>query len=111
MSGFVILEDAGPYRATRDDVKGTVTFKKNGPQWGAFHPLGDETNSIPIEKWDSHTLWWEPCELCGEPVEIGWGTLEVVGAYHSGCFGYPMCSCLPPHRGECMRGPRQETAE
>lgn len=44
-----------------------------------------------------------PCEGCGEPVTVTYGSLEVIGAYHSGCFGYPCCACKVPHKGECDR--------
>ncbi len=42
-----------------------------------------------------------PCDECGEPVTVTYGRLEVLGAYHAGCFGYPACACSPSHRGDC----------
>lgn len=41
------------------------------------------------------------CDDCGEPVRVTYGYMEVVGAYHSGCFGWPMCGCFPRHKGDC----------
>lgn len=62
-------------------------------------PTGDEWAAIP--KWDCETVWDEPCDGCGEPVEVCKGSIQVIGAYHSGCFGYPACGCLISHKGEC----------
>lgn len=47
-----------------------------------------------------HT-WEEPCEVCGEPVTVSNGRIELMGPCHTGCFGFPFCACHPRHRGEC----------
>ncbi len=94
------------HTAIRLGVTGTVTFHDDGPQWGAFHPGGDESVSIPIEKWDSRVMWETLCIDCLKPVWVGRGTLEVLGPYHSGCFGYPACSCKAPHKGDCHAPPK-----
>jgi len=88
-------------RAQRGDVEGTVTFRDPGPQWGAFHPGGDESIVVPLVKRDADVTWEEPCLLCGEPVMVCLARLEILGAYHDGCFGYPACTCVPSHRGDC----------
>jgi hypothetical protein len=41
------------------------------------------------------------CEVCGEPLRATYALLEVLGAYHSGCFGFPACLCRTKHHGEC----------
>lgn len=89
------------FEAERNGVKGTVTFKEGGPQWGAFHPGGDESIVIPLQKWHEDTMWWVECAKCEKPVQVGRGTIEVLGPYHSGCFGYPACFCRTPHEGDC----------
>jgi hypothetical protein len=53
------------------------------------------------EKYDSTRTWDVPCEECGEPVTVSNGSLEVIGPYHSGCFGWPACGCIPSHKGDC----------
>jgi hypothetical protein len=98
------------FRATRSSVDGTVTFTEGGPQWGAFHPGGDEQIVVPIQKWDRDVMWWEPCDRCGDLVEVGRGTIEVLGAYHSGCFGWPASACTPGHLGECTDETRSKGA-
>jgi hypothetical protein len=62
-------------------------------------PTCAEWNALP--KYDCETVWDEPCGVCNLPVEVCKGSIEVIGPYHSGCFGWPMCSCLMSHRGEC----------
>lgn len=52
-------------------------------------------------KYCADHVWETACEGCGEPVQVSAGMLEVIGAYHSGCFGYPMCGCFVMHKGEC----------
>lgn len=101
MSGFVILKDHGPFPAERCGVKGTVTFKTNGPQWGAFHPGGDESIVVPIVKWDPDVSWQSTCSQCGCAITTSWGHDEVIGPYCDGCFGYPACSCKKSHTGNC----------
>lgn len=54
-----------------------------------------------LQKYDSEHYWWSACDECGKPVRVTGGSLEVIGCYHSGCFGYPMCSCKAPHKGDC----------
>jgi hypothetical protein len=102
MSGYYIEEGCSvTAKAKREGIGGTVTFRNPGPQWGAFHPGGDESIVVPIQKWDSTIEWVETCSVCGEDVWVTWGSLEVIGAYHSGCFGYPCCSCKVSHKGDC----------
>ena len=62
---------------------------------------GDESASIPIVKWDPDVQWQVPCAVCGELTWVTWGSEEVIGPYHSGCFGYPMRGCSQSHRGDC----------
>jgi hypothetical protein len=45
------------------------------------------------------------CDECGKPVTVTYGLLEVLGPYHSGCFGYPACGCKERHQGECAPPP------
>lgn len=42
-----------------------------------------------------------PCDHCGEPVTVGNATLEAIGPYHHGCFGWPCCMCPVAHKGDC----------
>ncbi len=51
------------------------------------------------------------CDECGEPVEVTYGSLEVLGPYHPGCFGYPACACTVSHRGHCEIAPRPTSAK
>lgn len=30
-----------------------------------------------------------------------YGSAEVIGNVHHGCFGYPACQCATPHQGDC----------
>lgn len=50
-----------------------------------------------------------PCLGCAGPVDVTYGYLEVIGPYHTGCFGYPACSCEKPHGGDCV--PAHENSE
>ena len=102
MSGYAIIGDRGPFPAERDGGPGTVTMKEHGgSQWGDFHPGGDESVSIPIRKWDTETSWQEPCVYCGEPVTTCFANIDHGGPAHSGCMGYPYCSCETVHQGDC----------
>jgi hypothetical protein len=101
VSGYCIIGSLGPYRATRCGVEGTVTMREDGPQYGAFHPGGDESVSIPIIKWDSDTAWWEPCSYCGESCETCFANIDAGGPAHMGCMGYPYCQCAHSHTGDC----------
>lgn len=60
------------------------------------------------EKYDTEKKWTEPCHGCGKPVEMCAATWEVLGVYHTGCFGYPACSCPTQHEGECPPEPQKE---
>lgn len=46
--------------------------------------------------------------VCGEDVEMCPAKVEVIGNHHSGCFGYPMCSCIPSHQGDCFHVKTEE---
>lgn len=46
-----------------------------------------------------------PCDECGETIVVTNASINVVGTYCSGCFGYPMCACNERHRGECPSRP------
>lgn len=39
------------------------------------------------------------CVECGEDVTVP--DSKHAEPYHSGCYGYPLCSCAVPHRGDC----------
>ena len=101
MSGYAITGHLGPFKATRLGVEGTVTMNEGGPQYGAFHPGGDESIVVPIVKWDAFVCWWEPCNTCGEPVETSFGNIDQGGPAHAGCMGYPHCACRTAHLGDC----------
>jgi hypothetical protein len=55
------------------------------------------------EKYDITKTWEEPCAACGKPVTMTAARHEVLGAYHEGCFGYPVCDCSEPHQGDCEK--------
>jgi hypothetical protein len=41
------------------------------------------------------------CDKCGKDITVTYGRLEVIGAYCSGCLGYPACHCRVAHTGDC----------
>ena len=41
------------------------------------------------------------CDVCGELVEVTYGSAEVIGNAHHGCFGWPACQCATSHQGDC----------
>lgn len=43
------------------------------------------------------------CGSCKKLMKTTCGYLEVIGPYHSGCFGYPMCACPTGHKGDCHK--------
>ena len=55
-------------------------------------------------KYDIKEKWEEPCVTCKQPVVMTAARYEALGVYHTGCFGYPVCSCKNPHHGECPEG-------
>lgn len=69
---------------------------------GHTWPLDSEGFVVGVGRKYANDLEWEQdCDECGQPVTVTNARLEVIGAYHSGCFGYPMCSCATRHMGEC----------
>ena len=38
-----------------------------------------------------------PCDECGETIVVTNASINVVGTYCSGCFGYRMCACNERH--------------
>lgn len=67
-----------------------------------IRPLGADPDPDACSKYCTDHPFTGPCDVCGELVEgLTYGGMEVIGAVHSGCFGYPLCSCAEPHQGEC----------
>lgn len=53
------------------------------------------------EKYDITREYEVECLHCKKTVITCNANMEVIGPYHTGCFGWPVCQCEKKHEGDC----------
>lgn len=78
-------------------------IRPSAPGRTCIRPLGADPDPDLCSKYCTDHPFTTECDVCGELVEVTYGSAEVIGNVHHGCFGFPLCSCATPHRGDCER--------